>query len=418
MPRRRDPRGWLPWILSAVFHLEAAYLGAGLVREQAEAAEQAAELPAPIEIELEGEGLVATSGDHLPTMSAQSLFDPPPRGGEVTPRPDDGGQGRAGERAGDAAVNLAPTDDGAHLTRTWASRIDRAQELRQRREAGERRSPEDDVVTPSPMILTFLVQGSGQHEVMPDAQREARAGMRPMPSGAPALSARDQGLRTRFAVAPGHRGHPGRVGASGRVGKVERAPSWASPAALQGRIAARAEALGKARDDVTSEQEVALRTPSLLAASAAGGDGGEGRGGEEGAGEKTGSGGTKGAGSSSRAQGDGDQGAAGRDAADRRRTLYIRRVQWAIFNAWGPDDFPASARAAGRGGSTIVSFTILRNGTITGLHTVRPSGFPSFDAAIRRAVRSVSPFPPLPEALGLERLSVPYEAIATNPAVQ
>lgn len=418
MPKRRDPRGWLPWILSAVFHLEAAYLGAGLVREQAEAAARAPAPPPPIEIELEGSGLVSTSGDHLPTMRAPSLFDPPPRGGEVTPRPDDGGQGRAGERSGDAAVNLAPTDDGAHLTRTWASRVDRAQELRQRRDAGERRSPEDDIVTPSPMILTFVAQGAGRHELMPDAQRDARAGRRPMPNGAPAFSARDVGMRTIVAMAPGHRGHPGRGGATGRTGKVERAPSWASPAALQGRIAARTEALCKARDDVTSEQEVALRNPSLLAASAAGGDGDEGRGGEEGAGEKTGSGGTEGAGSSSRAQGDGDRGDAGRDAADRRRTLYIRRVQWAIFNAWGPDDFPASARAAGRGGSTIVSFTILRDGAITGLHTVRPSGFPSFDAAIRRAVRSVSPFPPLPDVLGLERLSVPYEAIATNPAVQ
>lgn len=410
----------MPWILSAVFHLEAAYLGAGLVREQAELAAHAPAPPPPMEIELEGSGLVAAEGDHLPSMTAPSLFDPPPRGGEVTPRPDDGHRGRAGERRGDTAVNLAPTDDGAHLTRTWASRVDRAQELRQRHQPGDRRSPEDDVVTPSPMILTFLVQNSGQHELMPAASRLARPGEAPVPMATrtAALSSRNVGLRTRRAVAPLHRGHPGRVGATGRRDRAERAPRFASPAALQGRIAARTKALGETRDDVTSEQEVALRDPSLLAASAAGGDGSDGRGGEEGAGEATGSGGDEGPGASSRAQGDGDHGAAGRDAADRRRTLYIRRVQWAIFNAWGPDDFPASARVAGRGGSTIVTFTIRRNGSIAGLRTVRPSGFPSFDAAIRRAVRSVAPFPPLPEVLGVERLTLPYEAIATNPAVQ
>ena len=421
LPKRRDPRQWLPWILSAVFHLEAAYFGAGLVREQAEARASAPMMAVTeIEVELEPASPGLDGGDQLPSMRPSALSDPPSSGAEVTPRPDDGQHGRAGERASESAVNLAPTDDGVHLTRTWASRIDRAQELRRRRTEGERRSPEDDVVTPSPMMLTFLVEGTGRRLLSPEHRRRARASVLPEPRAArlALTSPSDVGLRARSMPPPGHLGRRGRAGSTGHRGRRERSPRWASPAALRGRIAARTLEIGQARDEVNSEQEVALREPSLLAASAAGGEKGSGRGGQAGEGEETGSGGEQGAGASSRAQGDGEHGASGRDAADRRRTLYIRRVQWRIFNAWGPDDFPASARAAGRGGSSIVSFTIHRSGRISGLRTVRPSGFPSFDAAILRAVRSVSPFPPLPEALGVDHLTMPYEAVATNPAVQ
>lgn len=53
-----------------------------------------------------------------------------------------------------------------------------------------------------------------------------------------------------------------------------------------------------------------------------------------------------------------------------------------------PSDVPESANA-------IYEITLLGNGAVAGLRAVRRSGFPAYDAAIRRAIRRAQPFPQL-----------------------
>jgi TonB family protein len=45
--------------------------------------------------------------------------------------------------------------------------------------------------------------------------------------------------------------------------------------------------------------------------------------------------------------------------------------------------------------SAIYEIALSRNGAVTQVRAVRPSGFAAYDAAIRRAIQRAQPFPPL-----------------------
>jgi TonB family protein len=44
--------------------------------------------------------------------------------------------------------------------------------------------------------------------------------------------------------------------------------------------------------------------------------------------------------------------------------------------------------------SAVYELTLRRDGSVSRLRTLRRSGFPAYDAAIRRAIRRAQPFPP------------------------
>jgi colicin import membrane protein len=50
----------------------------------------------------------------------------------------------------------------------------------------------------------------------------------------------------------------------------------------------------------------------------------------------------------------------------------------------------------------VVRFNIKDSGEISGLKIIQPSGNPSFDESVLRAVRKSNPLPPPPEALRKE----------------
>jgi TonB family protein len=56
-----------------------------------------------------------------------------------------------------------------------------------------------------------------------------------------------------------------------------------------------------------------------------------------------------------------------------------------------PPKVPDSAKA-------IYEITLRENGTVSRLRAVKRSGFPAYDAAIRRAIRRAQPFPRFPTA--------------------
>jgi TonB family protein len=190
----------------------------------------------------------------------------------------------------------------------------------------------------------------------------------------------------------------------------------ARPFAHRGLTAASANERAAYADTLDAEQEDISEQMDLFHASTAGGRRGDGRGGELGP-DPTGSGGERGRGSEARALGTGDGAGVAVDPLDRRRRIYRRQVWAKIHGAWSPSAFPKEAVLEGKQGYTIVAFTILANGTVSGAHVSRSSGFPSFDAHMVAAVLRSAPFGPLPEGLG-PALGMHHEFIVKNPAVR
>ena len=185
--------------------------------------------------------------------------------------------------------------------------------------------------------------------------------------------------------------------------------------ALRGAEAAPSNERGEHRDRHDAEQQAPLKPPGLLSASTAGApEHGSGPGGTQGEGAPS-AGGEDGPGLQSRRHGAGS--GTGYDPAAHRHWLYLRRVQARIDALWSTRSFPRKAALAGLGGYTIVGYTIAANGTVHSIQTLRPSGFPSFDAAMRAAVRRAGPFGPLPPELS-GGLSWAHHFRVTNPAVR
>ncbi|MEZ4440814.1 MAG: energy transducer TonB [Polyangiaceae bacterium] len=425
----------LAWALSLTAHTGVALWGAAslLDREVPPSPPLAAPAPPPeptIAIELQpvdAPPAMALAPDPAEIAPSRAMG-----GGERLARPDAARAGRGGDPAVTLpAVNLAPRDDGAHLTRALRSRLERAQEARRRSGEG-RRSLEDDTVTMRPTTLTFFADGEGRRpEPRPYADRaptggQWRAGRAQEVGAGPFRGPRDRLGDERPRVPAGNE-DPGNseVDAAG-PGVYDGALAYAAdaaadvtearPMALRGRESTRGDERGPQSDDVDSEQEVMALERSLLAASTAGGRQGEGRGGSAGPGP-TGSGGTHGPGSTAHPAGDGRGPGASFDPADARRRRYLRTIFARIQRAWSVDEFPRWAVLEGRGGTTIVSFVVQPDGRVTGVTTARGSGFPDFDEKMRAAVQRAAPFGPPPAELGAPfRHSHPFAVV--NPAVR
>lgn len=425
------------WGLSLAVHCGLVLWGATLMLDRpVPATPLHRALPAPEEpIAVELQPLRSPPAVALVADPRAAALSRPAPGGDRMPRPDRGRPGRGGDAEVDApAVNLAPRDDRAHLTRALRSRLERAQEARRRQGAG-RRSPEDDTVTESPTILTFFADGSGslrQPQVVPRrAPRPASGGQwgarraeqvgagldrgprRALDDGLTRRPAGDERAGNSDRAAPG----PGANDATPRYAAIHDVElAAAQPMALRGRSSSRSDDRGSAADDVNSEQEVSERDRSLLAASTAGGESGVGRGGERGPGAPS-SGGVSGHGAASRALGDGPGAGASIDPADARRRRYLRGLWGRVQSSWDASSFPKWAALEGRGGSTIVSFVVREDGTVSNVVTARPSGFPDFDARMRAAVRRAAPFGPPPSDLRAP-FRHSHEFVVTNPAVR
>ena len=82
---------------------------------------------------------------------------------------------------------------------------------------------------------------------------------------------------------------------------------------------------------------------------------------------------------------------------------YISLVRNALWKEW-------SKRMPKKAGlSTLVSFTIDRNGAIYSVHIEKSSGNDSYDYAATSAANNSAPFPPLPKDFGKDILTVTVE---------
>ena len=74
---------------------------------------------------------------------------------------------------------------------------------------------------------------------------------------------------------------------------------------------------------------------------------------------------------------------------------YARRIYWIIWSNWHARMPPAVY--AGLKGAVTVHFVINRDGRITDIEILSPSGVPAYDSAATLALEASSPLPPLPE---------------------
>jgi TonB family protein len=348
-------------------------------------------------------------------------------GGEGVPRPDTGRAGRGGEATTPKpAVNLADQDDRVTLVDSVLSRLDRSQHARIR-VSKVRASRENWRASRDPMELTFLTSGDAS---------EARAERRPRAASDPSRGAWARGSPAARGAALGEAPRPDGVGEARRAVGADVRGGERSSAGLGVRDGAsstdarasaeqaRARPLvslgtpsvasfreGKPSDTLDSEQEVAEAMKAFVHASTMGGRKADGVGGEPGKGAP-GAGGREGPGAVSNALGTGK----GPGVDNPARALYVRQVLAKVHPLWA-NAFPRSAALEGRGGETAVRFTILSDGSVTGVTVSRASGIPEFDENCRRAVVRAAPFPPLPRELG-SSLTWTLPFVVQNPAVR
>ena len=433
---REEGRVASAWVLSVVGHVVlaglaglafASSLGGGPASQgrawQTKAADDT------FEIDLPPVPPAATS-TAMGTPAELRPVEAPRGGGEATPRLDTGQQGRGGtDTATRPALNLADRDEDLVLTPEMMSRLDRSQ-IQRLKASRDRRSREDWRASRQPMELTFVASGHDQ-----TARPERRAAADHDPSA----GAREAGAPRKVGGALGAADLPSGIGENKRDpgGSLEGAAiraagmgvrdgmpgqdhrdvarqAHARPMVAEGNPSVPSNEQGKPTDNKDAEQEVAAMQ-SILHASNAGGLAGPGSGGQAGPGP-SGAGGKAGGGSISRALGTGAGPGIDVDPRDRRRSDYLRQVRGRIGGLVTPQMVPMQARIDGLQPVTIVSFTILADGTPVGASVTRPSGLPELDERCRQLVLKAGPYGKLPTELGAT-LNVPFSFDFRNQAV-
>jgi TonB family protein len=79
---------------------------------------------------------------------------------------------------------------------------------------------------------------------------------------------------------------------------------------------------------------------------------------------------------------------------------YARRIYWIIWTNWHARMPPAIY--TGVKGTVTVRFIIEKNGTLSGIRILSPSGVPAYDNAATLALEASNPLPPLPESFPRE----------------
>ncbi len=435
-PGERPLRTGVFGVISVVLH---GVLAAGVVtlayhslhaREEAERAARANAAP-PAELELPRLSEIAL--EPMPDPVAE----PPARaGGTTVAQLDTGVSGHGGTGATPTpAIHLDDRDERIRLSPDLRSHLDHDQEQRLRTDV-DRASWEDRRSTTHPMELTFLASGRGEREarrvVAPrDPSRGVLAALAPSRRGG-ALGGPlgeegvddghgESGLaHLGTADLGGSRASPGVGVDDGRVGADHRASAAvmrARPAVTEALVSIPATSHARPRDDVDSDQAVAVTVQSLVHASTAGGLRGESNGGSEGGGDP-GAGGGPTAGSHPIPLGPGDGDWFDLDGGDPRLLDYFRKFHRKVDPLWA-NAFPKSAMLELKQGMVILEVVISPDGNAKVLWPpLRPSGIDEFDRNCADAVRRAGPFDPVPASLGHRAIRVRAPFVASNPIVK
>jgi len=345
---------------------------------------------------------------------------------------DHGEPGRAETSGGTISILLADRDQDITVAEQLPNHATVSQ-LQRIRTAPDRSSLIDDRLTPNPADATTLTSGHGA------ATRQMRARSRTAATGVPAealaAASSPAPVEEPQAIVPGGEGAtppppptPAPAGAEDdvpvRQGVADggangpaidgAAVAFARPDLHRGRPAVPSQDReGHLRDNRWSELLVSTLRTGWTTASDPGGGAGRGAGASEG-----------GRGAGRRGQGDGGRSAAGAgqgedtwvslNTPDPRFMAFFRDIHRKVDPLWR-NAFPREAVLALEQGTCIVGFTVHRNGTVSGVHVRRRSGFPEFDQRVREAIVRAAPFSPIPSSLGVDRLLVTAPFEFSNP---
>jgi TonB family protein len=353
----------------------------------------------------------------------------PPRetAGATVAHPDTARAGRGGAATAlVAAQNLSDADERLRLSSDPMSRLDRDQ-IQRLRVARVRASWEDRRSTTHPAELTLVTSGVGrvlERRGLSATPPSRGAWQAPRESvlgaslGGRALDG--SGDRPGGEQLGGLREAPGLGLAAAAPGRDHRSVApigSARPAVATGPVAVQAALAEKPRDDVDSEQEVATTIRSLVHASTAGGEPGQGEGGSA-PGSEAGEGGPVGGGFRAAPLGSGQGDVYDYWTRDPRLLPYFRQIHARIDPLWA-DAFPKSALLELKQGTTILEFTVSADGHVAvAWPPVRPSGIDEFDRNCAEAIRRAAPFPPIPAILGVSSLRIRAPFAANNPIVK
>ncbi|MDB4993436.1 MAG: hypothetical protein JWM74_868 [Myxococcaceae bacterium] len=421
-------------VLHGFFVVGIGWLAFHSLEERAKTA-LAPPLP-PNEVAVELELPVLSAGTLLADVEKDPIGEAPhPMGGTAVPRIDTGVAGHGGDgKTKSPAIHLNDRDEAARLSPDLLTRLDRDQQQRLRT-AKERAAWEDRRATTSPMELTFLATGTGQHaerrapsptDPSRGAQRAAQASRAGGDLGAndsavvatagDEVARRDQGASQAGALIAS----PGTGVRTARAGIDHRASADVAlgrPMVTKSAVTVPATARARPQDDVDTDQEVATTVQSLVHASTAGGVFGEGIGGTTGGGDP-GAGGGPTAGSHPRPLGPGDGDWFDLETNDPRLVDYFRKIHRKVDPLWA-NAFPKSAMLELKQGMVILELTIDADGTVHVVWPpVRPSGIDEFDRNCADALRRAKNFGPLPASLGRTTLRVRAPFVASNPIVK
>ncbi|HHS48695.1 MAG TPA: energy transducer TonB [Desulfurella acetivorans] len=82
---------------------------------------------------------------------------------------------------------------------------------------------------------------------------------------------------------------------------------------------------------------------------------------------------------------------------------YMKLLKNKIQNVWV---YPEQARLKNQQGTLLVEFGINKNGSLAYAKVIRSSGYTILDEAAIKAIREASPFNPLPDRFGIDRLNI------------
>ena len=91
------------------------------------------------------------------------------------------------------------------------------------------------------------------------------------------------------------------------------------------------------------------------------------------------------------------------DSTDTRYYPYLLQVKKNIDRKWS---YPDDAFARGEGGTTIVEFSLAKEGILADSRVITSSGYELLDAESLHAVRSAAPFASFPTEFGLAKLNI------------
>lgn len=91
------------------------------------------------------------------------------------------------------------------------------------------------------------------------------------------------------------------------------------------------------------------------------------------------------------------------DTKDKKYVSYTKIIKQKLMEHW---EYPPIAKANLIEGKTLVLFSLLRDGSLSGTAVTESSGYDILDREVTDAVRSAAPFPSFPESITVNRLNI------------